>query len=227
MQPGEAFIVLGHSMATIYSTATDIATFHGKIVLFIGDRKGMRDCIAVVLPPQSAFEWTKCKVLDDPEALQEWYADDRSQFGKLRDPQQGDAAKVEVHVPRMIALPLQAAQLYQNFNGPVRPHELLAAIEQHLASPDTDLDNGDDWGLIKKWLTVAAQTDGGQDTAKPKSHIAFATNAIITSDELIHQWFADRLDATMGKRPEGMQAMKNMSGIIAAEVLGKGVGMLI
>jgi hypothetical protein len=122
----------------------------------------------------------------------------------------------------MIALPLRAAQLYQNFNGPVRPHELLAAIEQHLASPDMDLDNGDDWGLIKKWLTVAAQTDGGQDTAKPKSHIAFATNAIITSDELIHQWFADRLDATMAKRPEatshsmtgGMQAMKNMSGII-------------
>ena len=231
MQPGEAFIVLGHSMATIYSTATDIATFHGNIVLFIGDRKQTRDCIAVVVPPKSAFEWTKCKVLDDPEALQEWYADDRSQYGKLRDPQQGDAETVELHVPRMIALPLRAAQLYQTFNGPVMPHELLAAIEQHLASPDTDLDNGDDWGLVKKWLVVAAQTDGGQGTAKPKSHIAFTTNAIITNDELIHQWFADRLDATMGKRPEatshgmtgGMQDMKNMSGIIAAEV-GRGVG---
>jgi hypothetical protein len=61
MQPGEAYMVLGHSMATIYSTATDIATFHGKIVFFM--------CISVVLPPQSAFEWTKCKVLDDPTAL--------------------------------------------------------------------------------------------------------------------------------------------------------------
>ena len=114
MQPGEAFIVLGHSMATIYSTATDIATFHGKIVLFIGDRKETRDCIAVELPPKSAFEWTKCNVLDDPEAVQEWYADNRSQYGKLRDPQQGDAAKVELHVPRMIALPLRAAQPRSN-----------------------------------------------------------------------------------------------------------------
>ena len=96
MQPGEAYIVLGHSMATIYSTATDIATFHGKIVLFVGDRKGTRECTPVVLPPVCAFEWTKCKVLDDPTALQEWYADDKSQYGKLRDPQQGDDAQVDV-----------------------------------------------------------------------------------------------------------------------------------
>ena len=77
MQPGEAFIVVGHSLSTIYSTATDIASFHGKNVLFIGDQKGTRECVPVVLPPQSAFEWNKCKVLDDPEAMQEWYANDQ------------------------------------------------------------------------------------------------------------------------------------------------------
>ena len=218
-------------MATIYSTATDIATFHGKIVLFIGDRKVTWDCIPVVLPPVSAFKWIKCKV-HDLAALQEWYADDRSQYGKLRDPQQGDEAKVDVHVPRMIALPLQAAQLFMNFKGAVMPHELLAEIELHLASPKTALGNGDEWGLVKKWLTVAAQTDGGQSANKPKSYIAFATTAIITNDELIQRWMTDQLiDATMGRRPEatshsttgGMQSMTSMSGIIAVEV-GKGVG---
>ncbi len=38
MQPGEAFMVVGHSMSTIYSTTTDITTLHGKVVLFMGDR---------------------------------------------------------------------------------------------------------------------------------------------------------------------------------------------
>ena len=112
MQPGEAYIVLGHSLSTIYSTATDIASFHGKIVLFTGDRKRTWECVPMMLPPQSAFEWSTCKVLDDPTALHEWYANDTSQYGKLRDPQLGDGAKVEVSVPRMIALPLRAAQLY-------------------------------------------------------------------------------------------------------------------
>ena len=111
------------------------------------------------------------------------------------------------------------------------PHELLAEIERHLASTDTTLGNGDEWGLIKRWLLVAAQTDGVQGTAGPKSHIAFTTNAIITNDDLIHRWMSDRIDATLGRRPEatsptmpgGMQDMTNMSGIIAAEV-EKGLG---
>ena len=50
----------------------------------------------------------------------------------------------------VIALPLRAVKLYQEFKGVVMPHELLAAIKQHLASDDTSLDNGDDWGLVQK-----------------------------------------------------------------------------
>jgi hypothetical protein len=65
MQPGEAFMVVGHSMSTIYSTMTDITTLHNKVVLFMGDRKGTRKCVPIILPPQSAFEWKKCSVIDD------------------------------------------------------------------------------------------------------------------------------------------------------------------
>jgi hypothetical protein len=74
MQPGEAFSVVGHSMAIIYSTTTDIATFHGKVVLFTGDRKETRNCVPVILLPQSTFEWKKCSVVDDKETLLSWYA---------------------------------------------------------------------------------------------------------------------------------------------------------
>ena len=70
------------------------------------------------------------------QPLQDWYANNTAQYGKLWNPQPGDGSKVEVKVPRLIALPLWAAQLYQNRGGVVMPHDLLADIEMHLASPD-------------------------------------------------------------------------------------------
>jgi len=152
MQLGDAFLVVGHSMSTIYSTATDIASFHGTIFLFTGDRKGTRECVPVVLPHQSAFEWKKCMVLDNATALQDWYASNTTQYGKLWNPQLGDGQKVEVNVPRLIALPLWAAKLYHKRGGAVMPHELMADIELHLASPDTNLGNGDELSRLPTTL---------------------------------------------------------------------------
>jgi hypothetical protein len=40
MQPGEAFLVVGHTMSTIYSRTTDVLTYHGKVVLFTSDWTG-------------------------------------------------------------------------------------------------------------------------------------------------------------------------------------------
>jgi hypothetical protein len=82
MQPGEACMVVGRSMSTIYSTTTDITTLHGKVVLFMGDCKGTRECVLIVLPPQSTFEWKKCYVIDDKKLLA-WYADHPSEYGNL------------------------------------------------------------------------------------------------------------------------------------------------
>jgi hypothetical protein len=49
------------------------------------------------------------------------------------------------------------------------PHELLSALENFLVSPETSLDNGDDWGLVQRWLIVAAQRDdGGGGSGKAK-----------------------------------------------------------
>jgi len=115
------------------------------------------------------------------------------------------------------------------------PHEFLNAVEHHLASSDTSLDNGEDWGLVQKWLLVAAQNDGGGgDTAKSKSYVAFHTDALLSNDDLIHRWIADKLDSTLGRRPEptsttvevqgNMAVVQNMSGIIATEV-GRGLGV--
>ena len=173
MQPGEAFMVLGHSMSTIYSTTTDISTLHGKIVLFTGDRKGTRECAPIILPPQSTFEWKKCSVIEDKEALITWHDDNPDKYGDLWEPTMTDGTRGELHVPRMIALPLRvrAASLYHQFKGPVMPHELINSIKLHLASPDTTLDNREEWGLVQKWLIVASQKDGGGGTPQNPSRM--------------------------------------------------------
>ncbi len=116
------------------------------------------------------------------------------------------------------------------------PHKLLKKIKAHLASNETELDNGDDWLLIKNWLMVVAQKDGGNgDPAKMKSHIALLSAPLLSNNELLHQWMEEHLDAMIGQRPDtaahdnkvgiqgSMSVVQNMSGIIATEV-GKGLG---
>jgi len=117
------------------------------------------------------------------------------------------------------------------------PHELLAAIKQHLARNETSLANGDDWGLIQKWLLVASQRDdGGGDPAKRKPFLALRTDPLLSNDPLILRWTNGRLNALLGRRPNLMSAstmvgiqgnmdvVQNMSGIIHSEV-GKGLGV--
>ncbi len=128
----------------------------------------------------------------------------------------------------MIALPLQVTKLYHQFKGVVMPHELLDAVEVHLAGPETSLDNRDDWGLVQKWILGTAQEDSSNLTSK--SFLAFRTDTLWSSDDLIHRWIDDCLDATLGRHPNetiarttvGMQgnmvAVHNMFGIIATKV---------
>jgi hypothetical protein len=124
------------------------------------------------------------------------------------------------------------------------PHKLLVALEVYLASSDTALGNGNDWGLVQKWLLVAAHKNGGNgDRTRLKLYIAFKMDAILMNDDLIHCWISDCLDATLGRRPDptsastavGIQGnmavvqnavVQNMSGIIATEISqGFGVAM--
>jgi hypothetical protein len=134
----------------------------------------------------------------------------------------------------MIALPLWVASLYHQFKGSVMPHKLFNAIKQHLASPDTSLDNEDDWGLVQKWLLVVAQKNGvGGDISKSKSHLVH-TDALLSNNDLIHRWITEKLNATLGRRPGtgsttvgiqgNMAVVQNMSGIIATEE-GRGLGV--
>jgi hypothetical protein len=101
------------------------------------------------------------------------------------------------------------------------PHKLLNAIENHLSSQDTELDNGDEWGLVKKWLLVASQKDGGGgNPTKSKSHIAFNTDPLITNDDLIDRWISDRIDATLGPRPDVSPQTTSMGMMIRAFIGG-------
>jgi hypothetical protein len=82
MQPGDPFLVVGQSVSVIYSTATDIASYHGKVVLFTWDRKSTQDCVPLFLPSTMAFAWKKCKVIDEQSKLRDWYADYPSEYRK-------------------------------------------------------------------------------------------------------------------------------------------------
>jgi hypothetical protein len=117
MQPGEAFMVVRHSMSTIYSMTMDISAFHGKVVLFMGDHKRTQECIPIILPTQSAFKRKKCSVVDDKKKLLLWNANHPFEYGKLWDPTANDGPRVELHIPRMFALPLQVASLYHQVKG--------------------------------------------------------------------------------------------------------------
>jgi len=90
-------------------------------------------------------------------------------------------------------------------------------------------------GIGAKMTIVASQKDGGRgDPTKSKSHVAFCTDALLSNDDLIHRWIAEKLDSTLGSRPEltsttvgiqgSMAVVQNMSGIIATEV-GRGLGV--
>jgi hypothetical protein len=110
-------------------------------------------------------------------------------------------------------------------------HKLRAALEVHLASPNTALDNGNNWGLVQIWLLVSTQKDGGNGNwTKSKSFIAFKTDVILTNNDRIHCWINDHLNATLGRHPDptsasttveiqgNMAIVENISGIIANEV---------
>jgi hypothetical protein len=156
--------VEGYSLSTIHSKAKDIAAYHGKVVLFAGDYGGNCECILVILPPQSAFKWKKCLTVDDKSKLRAWYVYNPSQYGMLWDPTAADGAKVELKVPHMIAAPHQVAQLYHHFKGTVMLQELLEALKMHLGGPNRSLGNGDNWGLVQKWLPWPHKWMGGMVT---------------------------------------------------------------
>ena len=86
-------------MSTIYSTTTNVESLHGKIILFTGNHRGNRECIPILLPKISAFQWKKCKAIDDKEKLRAWYSDNPGKHGKLWDPDVGAGTKNELFVP--------------------------------------------------------------------------------------------------------------------------------
>ena len=83
MQPGEVFLGVGHTLSTIYSTTTDVTNYHGKVILFTGDRTATRKCVPIALPRLAAFAWKKCMAVDNRSKLAEWYANNQAEYGNL------------------------------------------------------------------------------------------------------------------------------------------------
>ena len=192
MQPGVPFLVVGHTLSTIYSTTTDITNYHGKVILFTRDRTATRKCVPVVLPPLSAFAWKKCRAVNDRSKAGRVVCQQSSQVWEFVGPDPAGWDSNGAARTMDDCSPLWVAKLYHNFNGVVMPHELLAALEQYLSSPATALDNWDEWGLVQHWLLVTTQRDdNGGDPTKRQSHIWFNTGSLLSNNALIHWWTID------------------------------------
>lgn len=69
MQPGDAFIIMGHTLSTIYLTNTDVAPIHGGLTW----HKGMHP---------NRHWWKRCNIIDDKPTLARvvWYDHNSSEY---------------------------------------------------------------------------------------------------------------------------------------------------
>ena len=178
MQPSEAFLVVGHTLSTIYSTTTDVTNYHGKVILFTGNWTGTREYVPVVLPPLAAFAWKKCLAVKDWSKLAEWYTDNHTEYGNLWDPTPQDGPRTKLLVPRMIALPPWAAKLYHNFNGAVMPMNYWPPLNSTWQARPQPLAMGmsGDWFNDGCWWRCRGTTAG--ETPQKGSHTSRSIQAL-------------------------------------------------
>ncbi len=100
--------------------------------------------------------------IDEETKLRDWYAHNPAEYSKLWEPSLADGIKVDIVVPQTIALPLR--------KGAIMPHKHLQVLEDHLAGPNTTLGNGNNWGLVQKWLMLPPRRMGAPLLANPGLH---------------------------------------------------------
>jgi hypothetical protein len=86
MQPGDKFIIMGHTLSKIYFTNTDVAMYHGKVVLFTVDWHSRWVREPIITPPNSTFEWKQYNAIINRPALVAWYVNNSSEYGPLWAP---------------------------------------------------------------------------------------------------------------------------------------------
>jgi hypothetical protein len=169
----------------------------------VGDRTATREATPILLLQLKTWQWVKETVFTDGPALIKYYEDDASQVGTLWKGEGGDAtSKVEIQVPRLLAIPLWLLDRIRKEGRPLMPHKILRIVVTHLKEVNNAA-YADAWGTLATWCYMASQAvkDG-------ESLLAFAIKAITeVEDKYLGRWLEQRLDTTMGPHPPGGASM--------------------
>ena len=200
------FIKQGSSFATVMHSpmkfaAISAATSHlqGRIIGFVGDRTPTREPTPILLSQRKTWEWVKETVSSDGPAMFKFYDEDPSRAGTLWRGEGGDdEAKKEIHAPRLLSIPVWLLDRIKQEGRALMPHEILRIITDHIGEVNTTA-YADAWATIAAWCLLA-----GQASTTGESLVSFSIEAITeVEDEYLGKWLEQRLDTTMGPRPQG------------------------
>ena len=198
VKQGSSFTTVMHSPMKF--AAISVATGHlqGRIIGFVGDRTLTREPTPILLPQRKTWEWVKETVSSDGPAMFKFYDDDPSRAGTLWKGEGGDGAKEEVHAPRLLSIPLWLLDRIRQEGRALMPHEILRIVTNHVGEVNTQA-YADAWATIAAWCLLA-----GQVSTTGESLVSFSIEAITeVEDEYLGKWLEQRLDTTLGPRPQG------------------------
>ena len=230
VKQGSCYVTVLHSPMKF--AAINAATQHlqGRIIGFVGDRTVTREPTPILLPQQKTWQWVKEAVFPDGEVMVQHFESDLARAGTLwkGEGMPDNAPKMELNAPRLLAIPLWLLDHIRKEGRALMPYEVLRFVYHHLNEVNTqECANG--WATVVAWCILAAQGN-----ANGESLVAFSIEAITeVEDEYLGKWLEQRLDTTMGPRPQagedtvrarGGPTGPNTQASFAADI-GKGVAL--
>lgn len=161
----------------------------GKDFAFIGDRKGNREPMPVVLNPDLPWKWITKRIVADSGPYEEFYAVPANKRKLWQPPDR--AGIVDVTLPRILALPPPFVTFCTEAQR--TPFELHQFVSTY-ASNTGDATTIDACSLIRDWCLLASHPDGQAMT----SVLAITLQAAPADDDLLLDWLHRRLTHTIG-----------------------------
>jgi hypothetical protein len=200
IKQGTCFATALHSPMKFAVINASTAHLQGRVIGFVGDRTATREPTPILLlPTNKTWQWVKEAVFTDGIALIKYFDDDPTRSGTLwKGEGASDTTKRELHAPRLISIPLWLLEKIKQEGRALMPYEILRIIMTHLEEVNTQ-EYADAWATVTAWWVLASQGNTTGDNL-----MSFAIEAITEEeDEYLGKWLEQRLDTTMGPRPQG------------------------
>ena len=203
IKQGTCFVTVLHSPMKFAAINSSTAHLQGRVIGFVGDRTATREPTPILLPSNKTWQWVKETVSTDERALMKHFEEDPARIGTLwKGEGAPDTSKVELHAPRLLSIPLWLLEKIRQEGRALMPYEVLRIIMTQLEEVNTQ-EYADAWATAAAWCVLASQGNATGD-----SLTSFSIEAITeVEDEYLGKWLEQRLDTTMGPRPQGGMAV--------------------